>query len=152
MTSAKIVGLGKYLPSKCLTNLHIEKMVDTSDEWITTRTGIKERRIAKKHQASSDLAYEASKIALKRAGIKVSSGILKKEAMLQNDIFFGYHSNKKPYIITKSAQTLDGRIATVTGDSKWISSDTSLRFAHRLRSVLHETSGCCRDQKSVRSN
>ena len=70
MKSAKIVSLGKYLPSKVLTNFDLEKIVNTSDEWITTRTGIKERRIVEKGVASSDLAREASKIALKRAGIK----------------------------------------------------------------------------------
>lgn len=69
MKSAKIVGLGKYLPSKRLLNSDLEKMVDTSDEWITTRTGIKERRIAEKGVGASGLAAEASKIALERAGI-----------------------------------------------------------------------------------
>jgi 3-oxoacyl-[acyl-carrier-protein] synthase-3 len=67
---AKIIGLGKYLPPKVLTNFDLEKMVDTSDEWITTRTGIKERRIAEKGTSTSYLAYEASKEALKRAGLK----------------------------------------------------------------------------------
>jgi len=67
---AKIIGLGKYLPPKVLTNFDLEKIVDTSDEWITTRTGIKERRIAEKGVATSQLAYEASKEALKRAGLK----------------------------------------------------------------------------------
>ncbi len=69
MKSAKIVGLGKYLPSKRLLNSDLEKMVDTSDEWIATRTGIKERRIAEKGVAASDLAHKASKIALERAGM-----------------------------------------------------------------------------------
>ena len=72
MRSAKIAGLGKYLPHKILTNADLEKMVDTSDEWITTRTGIKERRLINNGSASSDLAYEAAKVALKRAGIKGS--------------------------------------------------------------------------------
>lgn len=70
MKSAKIVGLGKYLPPKVLTNFDLEKMVDTSDEWITARCGIRERRIAEKGIGSSGLAYEASRVALKRAGIK----------------------------------------------------------------------------------
>jgi 3-oxoacyl-[acyl-carrier-protein] synthase-3 len=70
MKSVKIVGLGKYLPPKILTNFDLEKMVDTSDEWITTRTGIKTRRIAKKNTGASELGYEAAKIALKRAQIK----------------------------------------------------------------------------------
>lgn len=69
MKFVKIVGLGKYLPSKRLCNSDLEKMVDTSDEWITTRTGIKERRIAKKGVGASGLAYKASQIALERAGV-----------------------------------------------------------------------------------
>jgi 3-oxoacyl-[acyl-carrier-protein] synthase-3 len=70
MSSAKIVGLGKYLPPKILTNFDLEKMVDTSDEWIVTRTGIKTRRIADKGVGASLLGYEAARIALKRAGLK----------------------------------------------------------------------------------
>ncbi len=67
---AGFIGLGCYLPSKRLTNADLEKMVDTSDEWITTRTGIKERRIAAKHEATSDLAIAAAKDALKDAKVK----------------------------------------------------------------------------------
>jgi len=69
MKSVKIAGLGKYLPDRRLTNLELEKMVDTSNAWITTRTGIEERRIAAKGQTASSLAYEASKDALAAAGI-----------------------------------------------------------------------------------
>ena len=70
MPRSRIISTGSYLPRKVLTNSDLEKMVDTSDDWITGRTGIKERRIADKGQAASDLAYEASKIAIKRAGLK----------------------------------------------------------------------------------
>ncbi len=70
MEDVGILGLGCYLPSKKLTNSDLEKMVDTSDEWIMTRTGIKERRIAPKEMASSDLGVEASKLAIKDAGLK----------------------------------------------------------------------------------
>jgi len=70
MKHAKIVGLGKFVPDKRLTNFDLEEIVDTSDEWITTRTGIKERRIAHPGQGASALAYRASRIALKRAGLK----------------------------------------------------------------------------------
>ncbi|HEK86530.1 MAG TPA: ketoacyl-ACP synthase III [Candidatus Aminicenantes bacterium] len=63
----KIRSTGIYLPEKVLTNADLEKMVETSDEWITTRTGIKERRLASPDQASSDLGVEAAKMALKRA-------------------------------------------------------------------------------------
>jgi 3-oxoacyl-[acyl-carrier-protein] synthase-3 len=67
---SRIISTGSYLPEKILTNADLEKMVDTSDEWITERTGIKERRIANGNQTASDLAYEASKIALERAALK----------------------------------------------------------------------------------
>lgn len=70
MKSAKIIGLGKFLPPNVLSNSDLEKMVETTDEWITTRTGIKERRIAAKGVGASYLAYEASRIAIKRAGLK----------------------------------------------------------------------------------
>jgi len=64
-----IVGTGKFLPKKVLTNADLEKMVDTSDEWITTRTGIKERRIAGQGLAAAFMGAEAAKEALERAGI-----------------------------------------------------------------------------------
>jgi len=65
----KIIGTGSYLPQKILTNQDLEKMVDTSDEWIVTRTGIRERRIADPQEASSDLAIKASEKALSNAKI-----------------------------------------------------------------------------------
>lgn len=65
----KISGIGSYTPEKRLTNADLEKMVDTSDEWITTRSGIKERRIAAPEQATSDLAYNAAKDAIDNAGV-----------------------------------------------------------------------------------
>ncbi len=72
MRRIKIVGTGSYLPEKILTNFDLEKMVDTSDEWIMERTGIKERRIAKPEEATSDLACQATKRALAMAGMKAS--------------------------------------------------------------------------------
>jgi 3-oxoacyl-[acyl-carrier-protein] synthase-3 len=66
---AAITGLGAYLPEKVLTNADIEKLVDTTDEWIRTRTGIRERRIAAEGQATSDLALPAAQEALKNAGL-----------------------------------------------------------------------------------
>jgi 3-oxoacyl-[acyl-carrier-protein] synthase-3 len=65
----KILSTGSYFPEKILTNADLEKMVETSDEWITTRTGIKERHIASENQATSDLALEAAKDALNRANL-----------------------------------------------------------------------------------
>ena len=66
----KILGTGSFMPPKVLTNADLEKMVQTSDEWITTRTGIKERRIADEKTATSDLAIEAAKKALEEAKLK----------------------------------------------------------------------------------
>lgn len=67
---SRIISTGSYLPPKVMSNSDMEKLVDTSEEWIIERTGIKERRIADESQAASDLAYEASKIALERAGLQ----------------------------------------------------------------------------------
>lgn len=64
---AKIIGLGSYLPEKILTNQDLEKIVDTSDEWITTRTGMKERRIANHDEYASDMGIKAAKKALEAA-------------------------------------------------------------------------------------
>lgn len=69
LKSVGIVGLGIYAPEKVMTNADWEKLVDTSDEWIRTRTGIKERRYVKEGQGTSDLAVEAAKNALKDAGM-----------------------------------------------------------------------------------
>lgn len=66
----QLLGTGSYTPEKILTNQDLEKMVDTNDEWITTRTGIRERRIAHEDQATSDLAVIAARRALESAGIE----------------------------------------------------------------------------------
>jgi 3-oxoacyl-[acyl-carrier-protein] synthase-3 len=66
---AGIVGIGRYLPDKVVTNADLEKMMDTSDEWIRTRTGIEERRIADDHINTSDMAFAAAQNAIKNAGI-----------------------------------------------------------------------------------
>jgi 3-oxoacyl-[acyl-carrier-protein] synthase-3 len=70
MYKARILGTGGYLPEGILTNKDIEKLVETSDEWIVDRTGIKERRIAPKNMATSDLAFHASQKALEASGLK----------------------------------------------------------------------------------
>jgi 3-oxoacyl-[acyl-carrier-protein] synthase III len=69
MIYSRIVGTGSYLPPKVVTNDDLARRVDTSDEWIVTRTGIKQRHIAAPEQASSDLAYEAAKAALAAARV-----------------------------------------------------------------------------------
>ena len=66
---SKIVGVGGYLPEKILTNKQLSMRIETSDEWITERTGIKERRIASDKETTSTLGIEAAKNALKNANI-----------------------------------------------------------------------------------
>ena len=65
-----IVGTGSYLPDRVLTNADLEKMVDTTDDWIVTRTGIKERRIASDYMCTSDLGAEAARRAMELAGVR----------------------------------------------------------------------------------
>jgi diaminohydroxyphosphoribosylaminopyrimidine deaminase/5-amino-6-(5-phosphoribosylamino)uracil reductase len=70
---------------------------------------------------------------LKEAGIEVETGILEKEAEDLNEIFLKYIKDKIPFCILKTAMSLDGKIATYTGDSKWISNEKSRRYVHQLR-------------------
>ena len=84
----QIAGTGSYLPEKILTNAMLEKMVDTTDEWIMSRTGIRERRIASDRQSTSDLAAEAAKAALKNAGIKAADIELLIVATVTPDLAF----------------------------------------------------------------
>ena len=67
---ASFKSIGSYIPTKLMTNKDFEKIVDTTDEWIVQRTGIKERYFASEEQSTSDLAYEAGKVAIKRAGLE----------------------------------------------------------------------------------
>ncbi len=80
-------SIGAYVPQKILTNEELEKMVDTSDEWITKRTGIKERRIAADDEYTSDMGVKAAKIAIDRAGIDKSDIDLVVCATLTPDYF-----------------------------------------------------------------
>ena len=67
--TCSISGVGSYVPAKVLTNAELARMIETTDEWITTRTGIKERRIAAKNEFTSDLATQAALRAMRRAGV-----------------------------------------------------------------------------------
>ena len=69
MNRARIIGVGSYAPSRILTNQELEKMVDTSDEWIVQRTGIRERRIVDEGEGPSDLAVRAARQAMDRAQV-----------------------------------------------------------------------------------
>ncbi|MEE9305251.1 MAG: beta-ketoacyl-ACP synthase III [bacterium] len=69
MHGVHIIGTGSYVPKRVLTNFDLEQMVDTSDEWILSRTGIRERCLADKDEAASDMAYQASLVALDDAKV-----------------------------------------------------------------------------------
>jgi len=69
MIYSRIAGTGRFLPERILTNADLEKMVDTTDEWIRTRTGVERRHIAAEDQTTSDLCVEAAKIAMESAGV-----------------------------------------------------------------------------------
>ncbi len=86
--ASSIIGTGSYMPEKVLTNEDLSKMVDTSDEWITSRTGIRERRIAAENQATSDLAAEAARRALANAGVSAEEIQLIIVATVTPDMFF----------------------------------------------------------------
>jgi 3-oxoacyl-[acyl-carrier-protein] synthase-3 len=88
LCTSSIIGTGSYLPEKVLTNDDLSKIVDTSDEWITTRTGIKERHIAADDQATSDLASEAARRAMTAAGVTPEEIDLIVVATVTPDMFF----------------------------------------------------------------
>ena len=85
---AKISSVGTYVPPKLLTNLDLEKMVATNDQWITERTGIRERHIVEKGVATSDLAFEAAKVCLAKRGIEASQVEVIIVATVTPDMFF----------------------------------------------------------------
>lgn len=72
LRTVSITGVGSYVPDRILSNADLEKLVETSDEWITSRTGIKERRIAAEGEATSDMATAAARKALERAGVSAA--------------------------------------------------------------------------------
>ncbi len=70
MTYSRIVGTGRYLPERIMTNADLEKIVDTSDEWIRTRTGVERRHVVAPEQTTSDMCVEAAKTAMDTAGVR----------------------------------------------------------------------------------
>ena len=88
MIYSKIIGTGSYLPEQILTNSDLEKIVDTTDEWIRSRTGIKKRHLAREDETTCDLAEKASKAAIKMAGKKESDIDLIIVATTTPDVIF----------------------------------------------------------------
>jgi 3-oxoacyl-[acyl-carrier-protein] synthase-3 len=86
--ASSIIGTGSYMPEKILTNDDLSKIVETNDEWITSRTGIKERRIAAADQATSDMASEAARRAMADAGVTAEDIQLIIVATVTPDMFF----------------------------------------------------------------
>ena len=86
--SASILGTGSYVPEKVLTNADLERLVETSNEWILTRTGIRERRMAAPGQTTSDMAAEAAKRAMENAGVAPDEIDMIIVATVTPDMFF----------------------------------------------------------------
>jgi len=72
---------------------------------------------------------------LRRHGVKVRVGLLEKEAVKLNEIFVKYFTTRRPFVAIKEAMTLDGKIATKTGNSRWVSSHETRKYSHRLRNI-----------------
>jgi 3-oxoacyl-[acyl-carrier-protein] synthase-3 len=100
--SASILGTGSYLPERIMTNAELEKMVDTNDEWIRTRTGIQERRIAGPSETTSDMAAAAARAALENAGIDAQEISMIICATVTPDMFF---PNTACFVQTKIGAT-----------------------------------------------
>lgn len=73
---------------------------------------------------------------LRRSGVKVQSGLMRNECLRLNETFFTFHRTGRPFVIVKSAQSLDGRVATSNGDSKYITGVAALKYAHKLRAEV----------------
>jgi 3-oxoacyl-[acyl-carrier-protein] synthase-3 len=86
--SARIIGTGSYVPKKIMTNHDFERLVDTSDEWITTRTGIKQRHITGKRESTADQATEAARQALDAAGVRADQLDMIIVATITPEMFF----------------------------------------------------------------
>ncbi|OIN95615.1 riboflavin biosynthesis protein RibD [Candidatus Desantisbacteria bacterium CG1_02_38_46] len=99
--------------------------------WALINAGIKEVVIGMKDP--NPLVNGRGIAELKESGVMVKEGILKKEAKRLNEIYLKYITRKMPFVILKSAMSFDGKIATISGESKWISSEESRRYVRKLR-------------------
>ena len=106
---SEIIGFGHYLPEKVLTNDDMAKIVETSDEWISTRTGIKSRHIAAEGELTSDLCLKAAEMAMKNAGVKAEDLDLIVVGTITPD-------NTFPAVATKIAGRMGARPGTIAFD------------------------------------
>lgn len=102
LLSASVLGTGSYVPDRVMTNADLEKMVETNDEWIQTRTGIRERRIAAAHETTSDMAAAAARVAIENAGITAEELSMIICATVTPDMFF---PNTACFVQTKIGAT-----------------------------------------------
>ncbi|HYV30050.1 MAG TPA: 3-oxoacyl-ACP synthase, partial [Candidatus Binatia bacterium] len=86
--TCSIISVGSYVPERVLTNAELEKMVETTDEWITTRTGIKERHLCAENEFTSDIAAQAARRAMEKAGIAADQIELIIVATITPDMLF----------------------------------------------------------------
>ena len=133
---ARIVGTGHKVPDKVLTNADLEAIVDTSDEWITVRTGIKERRIASDEEALSDFAVPAAESALQMAGIKGSDIDLVMVATVTADRSFPATSTHIQHQIGADSATAFDLSAACTGFLYGLDVAESFITAGTARNVL----------------
>ncbi len=108
-----VLGTGSYAPERVLTNAEMEKIVDTTDEWITSRTGIKERRIAAEGEHTSDIAAAAGFAALQQAGIDAGDVDLILVATASPDMFFPRDGLPGPAQARRAQGRLHGHLGGV---------------------------------------
>ena len=123
---ARIAGTGSYLPEKVLTNDDLAKLVDTSDEWIQSRTGIRERHIAAEGQTAGDLGYQAALRALEAAGVDAAEIDLIIVGTTTPDLIFERFSrgdaNRRGFglglsLVRDTAERLGGRVLVERTDA-----------------------------------
>jgi 3-oxoacyl-[acyl-carrier-protein] synthase-3 len=136
MRRAKIVSVGACAPKRILTNADLEKMVETSDEWIVQRTGIRERRIADETEATSDLAVRAAQLALERASLVPEDVDLIVVGTTTPDMFFPTTANLVQHRLgARRAGSLD-LLAACTGSIYSLSVGAQYIQTGKYRTVL----------------
>ena len=99
MIYSRVEGTGRYLPERILTNADLENMVDTSDEWIKSRTGVERRHVAADDECTSDLCVAAAKVAMESAGVTPDDLTIGTEVELVIDTL--YEDDEHEYMVWK---------------------------------------------------
>ena len=144
MTRAKIIGVGAYAPKRVLTNADLEKMIDTNDEWIVQRTGIRERRIVDENEATSDLAIKAAQQAIERANLVPEDIEFIVVGTTTPDMFFPSVGNIVQHRIvftTESVKPQLSRIAPMAGFARLFSALANFAKNKTVIMVTHREAG-----------